>query len=300
MQAVPVVMPLLLVLAAAVPALAPHPIAQDSVVDASKPTAEVSPQPGGGSGSARMTRLIGTARTGRRRWVTGAAVLARSETGRPELYVTATDEKGRFRFEEMPEGPYRVKLLKHGLEPLTKNGVELKFPFRAVVEVVMKPAESPVPGDLGASESSLSRPGCASLTGRTFGRDGDPVDEVRVRLVRADGSVDPETATTDADGSFRMSGLVPGKWNLEILGAGYLPMRVPAELAGEVRLTTILVPQPANYEPQPLDLMPPEEPVPPPEPEPDPELDPVLESAPESEAQTESENPETDEDEVEP
>ena len=39
------------------------------------------------------------------------------------------------------------------------------------------------------------------------------------------------------------------------------------ELNGDVEIAAILVPQPPDYRPAPLDLLPPEEPVPPPEPD---------------------------------
>ena len=71
---------------------------------------------------------------------------------------------------------------------------------------------------------------------------------------------------SDEKGTFELRDLAPGLWNMEIRGAGYLPVRAPASLLGETALRAVLVDQPATYEPQPLDLMPPEEPIPPREP----------------------------------
>jgi hypothetical protein len=226
--------------------------------------AEGAPDHGG-----RRTWLLGHARTGRHQWVTGAVVMATPQSGEARLYVTTTGEKGTYRFEAMPEGTYRVRLLKHGLEPVTKDGVELKFPFRAVVEVVMKPTSGPRSPVVPAAKTT-SVGTVANVVGRIVDREGEPVEEVRVRVTRADGSVDPRDTVSDENGEFAMTGLLPGAWTLEVLGAGYLPIRIPVTLSGEGELRAVLVPQPASYEPQPLDLMPPELPIPPPPFEPDP------------------------------
>jgi len=225
----------------------------------------------------KSTWLLGHARTGRRRWVTGAAVMATPQSGEVRIYVTTTDEKGAYRFEALPEGTYRVSLLKHGLEPVIKDRVELKFPFRAVVEVVMAPTSGVGPAEAPAVET-LPAGDLATLAGRIVDRAGEPVDEVRIRVTRVDGSVDPRDAVSDEKGEFSIAQLPPGDWRLEVLGAGYLPIRVPVTLSGPGELRAVLVPQPASYEPQPLDLMPPELPIPPPPPEPEPSGDAVAES----------------------
>ena len=84
--------------------------------------------------------------------------------------------------------------------------------------------------------------------------------------VLAHPDADPVFALSDEQGTFEIADLAPGLWNMEIRGAGYLPVRAPASLYGEIGLRAVLVDQPATYEPQPLDLMPPEEPIPPREP----------------------------------
>ena len=104
---------------------------------------------------------------------------------------------------------------------------------------------------------------------------------MRIRLIRADGSVDPRDGMTGAEGKFAIPGLQAGAWRLEILGAGFLPIRVPVTLSGEATLTASLVEQPASYQPPPLDLIPPEMPIPPPAPhEPEPATDAVAERSP--------------------
>jgi len=225
----------------------------------------------------KSTWLLGHARTGRNRWVTGATVLVTPSSGEPRIYVTATDEKGSYFFETLPEGLYDVTITKGGLAPVTKSAVELRFPFRAVVEVVMEP--SVTPAGPAAAEPPDSE-AATSLDGTIRARAGQPLDEVRIRLIRADGSVDPRDGMTGAEGQFAMPGLQAGDWRLEILGAGFLPIRVPVTLTGGATLTALLVEQPASYEPPPLDLMPPEMPIPPPPAVPEPAIDAVAERAP--------------------
>ena len=234
----------------------------DTSEEAALPGAPTSP-PVATEDGPRSTWLLGHARTGRRRWVTGAVVLATPESGESRIYVTTTDEKGAYRFESIPEGVYDVVLLKHGLAPVIKDRVELRFPFRQVLEVLMEPGAGEVTSDDGAIPGDEA----TSLEGGIRSRDGELLAEVRIRLIRADGSVDPRYATTGEQGRFSLTDLETGGWNLEILGAGFLPIRVPVTLSGAATVTAVLVEQPASYEPQPLDLMPPEMPIPPPEPD---------------------------------
>jgi hypothetical protein len=87
-------------------------------------------------------------------------------------------------------------------------------------------------------------------------------------MQRVDGTDEPRSTLSRADGSFAVEDLSPGAWRLEILGAGYLPIRVALDLDVDSRLTALLVPQPMNYTPAPEDLLPPEEPIPPKDPAP--------------------------------
>ena len=215
---------------------------------------------------AKWTRLVGNTRMGRRDWVAGVTVLVTPEWNDPKLYVTSTDERGTFRLDQLEEGKYEVQFLKYGLATIRKSEVELEFPFQAVVEVVMEDATGPAPPVIVSARGSADSTEMASLQGLMVDRDGDPLPEVRVRMIKADGTVDPVFVMSDETGMFEIESLAPGLWNLEIRGAGYLPVRAPASLFGETGLRAILVPQPATYEPQPLDLMPPEEPIPPLEP----------------------------------
>jgi len=87
-------------------------------------------------------------------------------------------------------------------------------------------------------------------------------------MQRADGKAEPRSTLSGPDGTFAIEGLSPGTWKIEVLGAGYLPIRVPLDLQADARVTATLVPQPMNYAPAPEDLLPPEEPIPPKDPAP--------------------------------
>ena len=209
----------------------------------------------------KLARLEGTASLDRHRPVVGAAVLASVSGDRPLLWLTSTDDKGLFYFDRLPEGTYRVELKREGYSPIVKEGVAVRFPYRAVVEVRLVPdaAVKAPPSRAEAQAGNRVR-----LSGAVGVRGAGPLGEARVRLVRADGTEDPRSTLTLPDGSFELGDIPAGAWRIEVLGAGYLPARVNVELAQEARLQAILVQQPANYVAPALDLLSQEEPIPPP------------------------------------
>lgn len=207
------------------------------------------------------SRLEGVAKIGRRTPAVGATVSVRPEGGATPVRLTTTDEKGRFRFDGLADGAYRADFRRDGLEPVVKSGIEVRFPFRTVIEIAMKKGEAPSGGGppappAGAASHTLR--GVVSILG------AGPAPETRVRLLRTDGSHDPRFALTGADGTFTIFELPGGPWRIEILGAGYLPIRADLEIAGDVAVEARLAGQPADYLPPPLDLLPQERPVPPP------------------------------------
>ena len=74
---------------------------------------------------------------------------------------------------------------------------------------------------------------------------------------------DPRSLRTEPSGTFEMVDLMPGEWRLEVMGVGFLPLRQVVQLRENTELTIFLVRQPAGYDPSPLELMPPEQPIPP-------------------------------------
>ncbi len=204
------------------------------------------------------TSLKGSARLARNRPVVGASVRIHRENDRSRYLLTSTDGKGLLKTMELPDGDYQVTVTKDGLASVTKSTVAVRFPFRPVVEIDMAPGPAPeIPVIATGSGEPLE------LTGRILNRDGDPVPDVAVRLVRLDGAGDPVRLRSGADGALDGLKLAPGVWSVEVRGVGYLSIRSVMELDGPVRLVALLVPQPSGYLAPAIDLLPEEQPVPP-------------------------------------
>jgi len=210
----------------------------------------------------RLTRLQGTAMIDRRERVIGAVVMVRPEDGVARIYLTSTDEDGDFLLDAMPEGLYSLTLARSGYETVVKTAVALKFPFRAVVELTMQRSDDVVPvvtrGDVSAEASAVS------ISGIMSDRQGNPLSEARIRFVHPEGTADPRYVQTGTDGSFVVGDLASGVWEVEVDGVGYLPIDVDLAFTEDTEMDLRMVRQPADYEPSPFELMPPEKPTPPP------------------------------------
>jgi hypothetical protein len=211
------------------------------------------------------SRLQGLVYLNRNRMVVGATVLVRPQDDSSHVFVTSSDEKGRFRVEDLPDGTYEVAIDREGLERVVKQKIALRFPFRAVIELPMKPQTQAPPAPTRAPGGAAPSGEPIRLRGKVLERGGGPIPEVAVRFVRPDGQADPRPVRTDGAGSFELQEFLPGEWRLEARGAGYLPIRIGLDLAQDAEVRVALVPQPAEYDPSPLELMPPEEPIAPPD-----------------------------------
>ncbi len=215
--------------------------------------------------------LRGTASTGRRQWVVGATVVLVPQSGECWLRTTATDERGVFEFRALPGGPYTLVFLKAGLRPLVKEHVVVRPPFRTILESRLEPEtgwavmlpEGPLAGLMDRACE-----GPPALRGTVRDRDGAPLAEVLVRATRRGGGADPRRAFTDETGSFALEDLEPGAWGVELAAPGFVVLRATLRLNQGWRLEATLVPQPSDYDPDLLDLLPDEDPLPPPSPEP--------------------------------
>jgi hypothetical protein len=211
------------------------------------------------SAGSKTARLEGTASLDRHRRVVGATVLASS--GSSLHWLTSTDDKGFFALDRLPEGSYRVELRRDGLAPVVKEGINVRFPFRAVVEVTLAPATD---RRVSAKREGAGTARRVRVTGTVRVRGGEPLGETRIRLVRADQVEDPRSILTSRDGTFALEDVPAGAWRVEVLGPGYLPVRMVLGLADDARIEAVLVSQPANYVAPAVDLLPQEEPIPPP------------------------------------
>lgn len=210
----------------------------------------------------RSSELQGSTYLGRNRKVVGTTVLVRPEADPSRLVVTSSDGKGIFRVGALPDGEYRVEVSRDGLEPVVKSAVAVRYPFRAVVEVPMRPRQAAVASS-DAPSGSASTPEPLTLRGRVVDAGDQPVADIPLRFSRRDGGEDPHLLQSGEDGSFELVGLSSGAWRLEVRAVGFLPIRTDLELLADTSLRISLVRQPADYAPTPLDLMPPEQPLPP-------------------------------------
>jgi hypothetical protein len=206
-----------------------------------------------------LSRIQGRTYFDRNRDVTGATVLVRPQDDPSRLFLTASDGKGNFRVDDLPNGQYLVVVEREGLAPVVKTDVELRFPFRAVVELPMQRRGGADDAEAETAAAKASTP--VGLTGTVVERDGGPVADVTLRFVRADGTADPRRVRTDGEGLFELTELPGGLWRVEVLGVGFLPLRTRLDLDADAELHVALVEQPVSYEPSPLDLMPPEQPL---------------------------------------
>jgi hypothetical protein len=176
--------------------------------------------------------------------------------------VTTTDARGAFKFDGLEDGRYRCEIARDGFVAVVKDDVELRAPFRAVVEVAMvRAAAGGAPPPAPAIAPAGGAP--VALRGVVRDRAGKGSGEIRVTVTREDGAEDPREAVTTAAGEFAFEGLTPARWHVEIQGAGLLPVRTTLGISEDVSLRAVLVPQPADHAPQVEDLLPREEPVPP-------------------------------------
>ena len=205
----------------------------------------------------KLSKLQGRARESRTRDVVGAMIVVQRETDPSTFYVTTSGGRGEFFVDQLPDGDYTVRLNREGYNSEVKKGIQLKYPFRAVVEVTMEPGEP----DLGAAADSPVAVGEIDLAGLIRSVDGEGLGEISVRFVRQDGTVDPLSVRTPEDGAFRFNGLPAGEWRLEVVGIGYLPVHQRLMLSADSAIAVQLVEQPPDYVPSPIELMPPEAPI---------------------------------------
>ncbi len=201
-------------------------------------------------------QLRGKVSYGRRDPAVGAIVIAHPEGAASPVHLATTGTSGKFAFDGLANGTYRVEVRRDGSVPIVKSGIKVRAPFRAVVEVVLVPGEAPR-GEAASTDGSASFAGIVRVAG------GAPLAEARVRLTRDDGADDSRTVLTDASGAFSISQIKAGRWRVEVQGAGLLPVRAELELSGDVAFDVQLAAQPANYRPLPQDLIVPEDVIPP-------------------------------------
>jgi hypothetical protein len=254
------------------PAAPPKPPAEASSPAAANPaTAPVAPAPAGAPANMGRGRMRGEVGLSRREKITGAVVAITRQGDEANLFATTTDPFGVFQFESLPEGNYTVIALKDGLLPARKEGIEVRAPFRADVEVLMTPGAAPPPvvgsaAPSAASGDSAAAPadaGTIRLTVVSAG--GTPVEGARLNLRALAGTSDPIRGQTDGEGRFEFARPPAGEYFLRLEAPGYLPIHLDRAALGLAfrSVRVFLTSRPFDYPGTAADLLPDEKPVPP-------------------------------------
>lgn len=139
---------------------------------------------------------------------------------RLDYSFTYTDEEGRYSFDALAAGGYRVQ----AITPDEMNRVPRFYPHaRSYCDAALLRLEA----EEGFTGVDLALPAGATLTGRLLGPDGEPVAGAEVQ---AEGQDDLDglerEATTDADGVFALVGLdahetLGGSWRCTVSAEGW-------------------------------------------------------------------------------
>ena len=123
--------------------------------EAAEPTATVRTE---APPEVKLTRLQGRARESRTQDVVGAMVVVQRAADPSVFYLTTSGADGAFLIDKLPDGDYTVRLNREGYNSEVKTGIQLKYPFRAVVEVTMEP------GNPISARPRIPRPATARST----------------------------------------------------------------------------------------------------------------------------------------
>jgi hypothetical protein len=211
---------------------------------------------------------------GTRRPLTGA-VAALHSLGEPgRHFFTSADAGGRFSLQNLPAGRYLLEVSLEGYLTVRKDALEVRPPFRSIIEVLLERAP---PSAAPASGSSSTAPPAAGAQAP------EAAEPARLRVTLVDGGLKPvpeglvavtpaaggerQIRITDASGRAEFDRLPARDYRLTAAAAGFLTVRadslaLPAGAPSEVAVT--LTPYPLDFKGAIEDLLPPEEPMPPP------------------------------------
>ena len=218
------------------PASAPAPGAPAT---APAPETTAPPAAAAPAGPTTTGRILGRV-TDAGKPVSGAQVrlVSRSESGL--LRVTSSNERGEYRFKELPTGTYDVEVDADGFRPGAKPGVEVKAPFQNIVDVPLLrtgaagkvpaiPAVVGTPGQGMAGQAAdpgkpqEPPPAPATVKGALTDNARLPVVDVSVLLVAKEGTKLYQ-AISGSDGTFTIEGVVPGKYRAVVRSPGHMPV----------------------------------------------------------------------------
>lgn len=221
---------------------------------------------------------------GSRRPLTGAVAALHSLVDPGRYFYTSADAGGRFALQNLPAGRYLLEVNLDGYLTARKEGIEVRPPFRSIIEVLLERAPALGGPASGASASRSPSPDSPSAGDSTGGVRAPAAGEpARLRVTLVDGGLRPvpealvavtpagggerEIRISDASGRAEFDRLAARDYRLTAAAAGFLTVRaeglaLPPGAPAEVAVT--LIPYPLDFKGAIEDLLPPEEPLPPP------------------------------------
>ena len=193
--------------------------------------------------------------------IQGAQVRLTSRIESGLLRVTSSDQRGEYRFKELPSGTYDVEVEAEGFRLGAKPGVEVKAPFQNIVDVPMlrggvQGAAAPavpavtgqgIPGNAAANAPPEIPP--VTVRGTLLNGERRPVVDVSILLVAQQGTRLYQ-AMSAPDGGFQIDGVVPGRYRAVVRSPGHMPVdlkSVEVKPKAGLTLNLSLVDFPLNF-----------------------------------------------------
>jgi hypothetical protein len=216
-------------------------------------------------------RIKGSVTNPARREVVAARIVARVLLDNRELlFLTTSDEAGLYRLENLPAGVYTMRALRAGYEEVVYEDVEVRPPFRNIIDFRLPTLPAPEPGPIQREAPPVSGAppvGIAPImvTGLVVDEEGTPVADAEVAFSM--GSPPRRSLLySRADGTLEYPLLYPATYELSVTVPGSIPIRIPDVTVWpgrplEVRVR--LVDFPVELAARRGLILPPEEPLPP-------------------------------------
>jgi carboxypeptidase family protein len=241
--------------------------------------------------------IMGTIFDTKKRPLGGWMVQCSSQGDGSVLRVTGTDDRGQYVFKDLPAGTYDLEIQSESEGSRKKGRIEVKPPFRNIVDFEVGPQAPEKPNPLAAHAAAAARTRAdgdatdgfdrARAIAGTLGLDGAaakpvpvrgtfldaqkrPVSEVSVTLVALDGKETLHAFSGD-DGTFSVPAVPPGPYRVLVFSPGHVPIDLKSirvlPMSG-LNLSLSLVDYPLNTKGRPEERLPREEPMPLPSPAP--------------------------------
>jgi protocatechuate 3,4-dioxygenase beta subunit len=141
-----------------------------------------------------------------------------SKLEKPPIGIVATNEKGAFRIESPPPGPYLIRA-----EPPTYVTTHLAQLFGREAPLESGEAlsfDKQMTRQPGSDDVVISLSRALTLEGRVVAENGDPLARIDVLLLRVGGPAGSVARRTDDRGYFRHFGLPPGRYRVCVRAVG--------------------------------------------------------------------------------